>query len=432
MSGNVPPLLPSVFISYASSDRAAARALRDCLAEAGLEVWLDEEELAGGEAWDAKIRNQIRTCTYFMPVISATTEKRREGYFRREWRLAVERTLDIADDVMFLLPVVIDDTPDAGARVPERFFSVQWLRLPGGQPTPALRDLARRLASGDAVAVPVTPRDEPVAAASAGKSRRHAEPPPFPKFPAYPEHGNQRRFLYDLVVWFGLLLRSLWLHLPRWVRVIAAAVIVFNLIGWIFRDRQPAIFRPEKTRAERPSDDNKALKEAGAKLAAEGREGAAAAIQSLVTAAAEVAQAGRPVALVPFSGEDDAQRSLADDIFEHVCELLQQDGKPLWGVNPFPLPTGASDSEAISRGQRMKSRFVLVGHAGVAAPGLPAGFTVRLFDVARNQMVWKETFALTDEPETVARLIAEEVTKRLGPSAPTIPVPPPAPTPAGG
>jgi hypothetical protein len=434
MSGNVPPLLPSVFISYASSDRAAARALRDCLAEAGLEVWLDEEELAGGEAWDAKIRNQIRTCTYFMPVISATTEQRREGYFRREWRLAVERTLDIADDVMFLLPVVIDDTRDAGARVPERFFSVQWLRLPGGQPTPALRELARKLAAGEAVAVPAPPRDEPAAAASTGKAGRHAEPPPFPKFPEYPEHGNQRRFIYDLVVWFGLLLRSLWLHLPRWVRVVAAAVIVFNLIGWIFRDRQPAIFRPEKTRAERPSDDNKALKEAGAKLAAEGREGAAAAIQSLVTAAAEVAQAGRPIALVPFSGEDEAKRALADDVFEEVCELLQQDGKPLWGVNPFPLPPGASDSEVVSRGLRMKSRYVLVGHVGVAAPGLPAGFTVRLFEVHRTEMVWKETFALTEEPATIARLISEEMTKRLAAPAPAPAVPPapPAPTPTGG
>src|SRR5690242_10093595 len=132
-----PPPLHSVFISYASSDRVAARALRDTLAAAGLEVWLDEDELAGGEAWDAKLRNQIRTCTYFMPVISASTELRREGYFRREWRLAVERTLDFADDVMFLVPVVIDDTRDAGARVPEKFFTVQWLRVPGGEATPA-------------------------------------------------------------------------------------------------------------------------------------------------------------------------------------------------------------------------------------------------------------------------------------------------------
>jgi hypothetical protein len=39
-----------------------------------------------------------------MPLVSAQTERRREGYFRREWRLAVERTLDMADDHPFLCP----------------------------------------------------------------------------------------------------------------------------------------------------------------------------------------------------------------------------------------------------------------------------------------------------------------------------------------
>src|SRR5476649_2558571 len=89
-----PSPAPSVFISYASEDRAAARALRETLSAAGLEVWYDEEELTGGDAWDKKIRRQIRDCEYFMPVISATTESRKEGYFRREWRLATERSLE--------------------------------------------------------------------------------------------------------------------------------------------------------------------------------------------------------------------------------------------------------------------------------------------------------------------------------------------------
>src|SRR4051812_28475137 len=85
---NTPPPgpRPSVFISYASEDRAAAKALRDGLLAMGLEVWYDENELTGGDAWDQKIRRQIRDCDYFMPVISATTERRKEGYFRREWR----------------------------------------------------------------------------------------------------------------------------------------------------------------------------------------------------------------------------------------------------------------------------------------------------------------------------------------------------------
>jgi hypothetical protein len=41
-------------------------------------------------------------------LVSANTEARSEGYFRREWNLAVSRMLDMADDKAFLLPVVID------------------------------------------------------------------------------------------------------------------------------------------------------------------------------------------------------------------------------------------------------------------------------------------------------------------------------------
>src|ERR1700678_4414548 len=142
--------LPSVFLSYASEDRQAARTIGNALSTHGLEVWFDESELGGGDIWDQKIRRQIRECDYFMPLVSAQTEARHEGYFRREWRLAGERSLDMADDYLFLLPVVIDGTAELRARVPEKFLSVQWLRLPGGRPTPALEALCRRLLSGDA------------------------------------------------------------------------------------------------------------------------------------------------------------------------------------------------------------------------------------------------------------------------------------------
>src|ERR1700678_1469530 len=140
---------PTVFLSYASSDREAARVLRDALPAFGLEVWYDESDLGGGELWDQKIRRQIRECDYFMPIVSARTEARHEGYFRREWRLAVERTLDMADDHLFLLPVVIDDPDQTHARVPEKSLAVQWLRVPAGQPTPALEALCRRILSGE-------------------------------------------------------------------------------------------------------------------------------------------------------------------------------------------------------------------------------------------------------------------------------------------
>jgi hypothetical protein len=407
------PPLPSVFLSYASADRGAARLLRDTLAEAGLDVWLDEEELAGGEAWDAKIRNQIRTCTYFMPIISATTEVRREGYFRREWRLAVERTLDLADDVMFLVPVVIDDTRDGGARVPEKFFTVQWLRVPGGVATPALRELARKLARGEDVAVDAAP---PAAAAGAtkakpGKSGKHAEPPPFPKFPAYPENGHKGRFLYELVIWFGHLIHSLWFHLPKFVRVIAAIFIIFNLIGWIFRESKPDN-SARRTKTEIADQVKKSL--GAATRAPEGKDKAAAVIESLVSAAAEAAQSGRPVALIPFSGDGKAGEKYSDQVFEQVCELLQQDGKPQWGVSPLPLKPDSLDAEVIARGLRMKSRFVLTGHVGNPIPGLATVFTARLFEVSKGELVWKETFEIGSvEADNVAARITAEITRRL-------------------
>jgi TolB-like protein/Flp pilus assembly protein TadD len=138
---------PAVFISYASQDAAAAQRICEALRGAGIEVWFDQSELRGGDVWDRQIRKQIHDCALFVPVISVHSDARREGYFRREWKLAVDRTADMAEDVAFLLPVVIDSTPDVSARVPDRFREVQWSRLPDGQTSPAFIEQVRRLLS---------------------------------------------------------------------------------------------------------------------------------------------------------------------------------------------------------------------------------------------------------------------------------------------
>ena len=130
----------AVFLSYASQDAEAAQRICEALRSAGVEVWFDRSELRGGDAWDTMIRTQIRTCGFFVPVISATTNSRDEGYFRREWRLAVERTADMADDRPFLVPVVIDGTTETSGRVPDAFRKVQWTRLPDGQCTKVFID----------------------------------------------------------------------------------------------------------------------------------------------------------------------------------------------------------------------------------------------------------------------------------------------------
>src|SRR5580700_7069001 len=137
----------AVFLSYASQDGEAARHICDALRSAGVEVWFDQSELRGGDAWDRQIRKHIQDCALFIPIISATTQERLEGYFRREWKLAVDRTHDMAEGKPFLVPVVIDDTNDQGAEVPESFRAVQWTRLPHGATPPAFVERVLRLLS---------------------------------------------------------------------------------------------------------------------------------------------------------------------------------------------------------------------------------------------------------------------------------------------
>jgi TolB-like protein/Tfp pilus assembly protein PilF len=137
----------AVFLSYASQDAEAARKICEALRAAGIEVWFDQSELRGGDAWDRRIREQIHDCRLFIPVISANSEHRDEGYFRREWALAADRTRDMAHKRAFLVPVVIDDTPERGASVPEKFHELQWTRLPSGETPPAFVERVRRLLS---------------------------------------------------------------------------------------------------------------------------------------------------------------------------------------------------------------------------------------------------------------------------------------------
>jgi tetratricopeptide (TPR) repeat protein len=120
---------PAVFLSYASQDAEAAQRICEALRVAGVEVWFDRNELRGGDAWDVKIRMQIKECSLFMPVISANTNARPEGYFRLEWKLAVDRSHLLADDHPFLFPVAVGDVNDSTARVPDKFREVQWTRL---------------------------------------------------------------------------------------------------------------------------------------------------------------------------------------------------------------------------------------------------------------------------------------------------------------
>lgn len=160
----------AIFLSYAREDAPAARRLAEALRSHGLEVWFDENELRGGDSWDAKIRRQINDCALFVPLISRNTETRSKGYFRLEWKPAVEQTHLLADGVPFIAPVAIDDLRESGAVVPAEFLRVQWTRLPGALPTPQFVEQIKRLLHATAasgVTAPPMPMRPPAAGAPA-------------------------------------------------------------------------------------------------------------------------------------------------------------------------------------------------------------------------------------------------------------------------
>jgi len=156
----------AVFLSYAHEDADAVSRLAEALRATGVEVWFDQSELRGGDAWDQNIRAQIRDCALFVPIVSAHTQARREGYFRLEWKLADERTHLMAEGTPFVLPVVVDDTKERDALAPKSFVSVQWTRLPRAEAPSAFAQRVAQLlgesakASTSRVAIALATRTE--------------------------------------------------------------------------------------------------------------------------------------------------------------------------------------------------------------------------------------------------------------------------------
>jgi hypothetical protein len=146
---------PLIFVSYASENQAAARRIADRLLELGAgDVWLDKKKLKSGDDWSANIDEAIRSCDYFMPLLSTEADARRQGVFWEEWVKALKHAEQVAD--AFLLPTLIDT--DQAARQSyqrigrqlgtDRFWTLHLTNAPAGVlDATAEDDLRERIAT---------------------------------------------------------------------------------------------------------------------------------------------------------------------------------------------------------------------------------------------------------------------------------------------
>jgi TolB-like protein len=392
----------SIFLSYASEDRQPARSIGDALTKLGMDVWLDESELGGGDAWDQKIRKQIRECDFFMPIVSARTEGRHEGYFRREWRLAVERTLDMADDHLFLLPVVIDDTNQAHARVPEKFLAVQWLRLPDGQPTPALDALCRRILSGPPQEAP--PEKKKAVSPDESGARPRALPPPYPPFPRE-EPGQRVRFWAHVLGWLARCAWSSFKRLPRWVRIIVyiwvASVVLSRGCSLGLPHRSDNSDADEKklaaiARAYRGSTHPADIAKLGAQIANQFSDGDRGAGHDAVFA-------------IPFGApaDDPSAAKLADAAFAQTFGRLARAHHGQVGLDKDALSSN-DPSDALARARANHSSYVVYGAVLQQAPAQVLSVTVA--KVKDGSIIWSQSYPVAAAD---AAKIAEEINSKV-------------------
>lgn len=353
----------AVFLSYASQDAAAARRICDALRAEGIEVWIDQSELRGGDVWDQQIRRQIRECALFMPVISAHTQARLEGYFRREWRFAVERTRDMADDKPFLVPIVIDDTNERDAHVPEAFRAVQWTRLQAGEVSTAFAQRVSRLFGRGAAGLAASSPSRPSSRAGAECRPVSAGPRP----------------------------------LQRWRLALLIGVAAVVAIGYFAFDR----FTPPRRVAE----------------AAPAGPGTLDDVARPSVPSAQAAEINS-VAVLPFAdlSPDKDQEYLGDGLAEEIMSALAQaDGLRVAArTSAFSFKGKAVPIDEI--GKRLHVAHIIEG--SVRRAGERLRITVQLIDVSNGFGVWsssydrelRDIFAVEDE---ISRSIIEHLHVRL-------------------
>ena len=98
------------FISYSrATDQEAARALHQVLISLGVgedQIWFDTQTLEPGDTYTRGILDGIRSCRYFLPLVSRAATARERAFVFREWSEATDQELEM--NRTYLVPLVVD------------------------------------------------------------------------------------------------------------------------------------------------------------------------------------------------------------------------------------------------------------------------------------------------------------------------------------
>ena len=104
---------PIAFLCHEHRDKSDAESLVTQLQARGIRIWLDKQNLRGGDNWPRQIPQVVeKQMDYVLVLQSPRMLDKPESYFWREINLALERQRGFRHDLRFVIPVLLESHPN--------------------------------------------------------------------------------------------------------------------------------------------------------------------------------------------------------------------------------------------------------------------------------------------------------------------------------
>ncbi len=119
----MPTITDRIFLCHASDDKKEVISYYHKLKKAGLNPWLDKEDLLPGQDWTREIKKAVRSARFMIIFFSKISTTKR-GYVQKEFKMAIDVMEEMPDEQMYAIPVRLDD-----CQVPESFHRIHYTDL---------------------------------------------------------------------------------------------------------------------------------------------------------------------------------------------------------------------------------------------------------------------------------------------------------------
>lgn len=109
----------SIFLAYAHQDRNAARSIYALLRSAGIQVWMDEQDLLPGQFWHSEVDKAIQRSDLTVILMSASVDSEK-GFWSKELALIQQKSQERGGRT--IIPVRLDRS-----KPPDSLRHLQWV-----------------------------------------------------------------------------------------------------------------------------------------------------------------------------------------------------------------------------------------------------------------------------------------------------------------